>query len=422
MTSNMTRTTRYHNAEGGPTERGTAASHREKVGGGRVAARLLLMALLACAARGGLAQQPAGQQPTTPQQQPQTSPDQQAPEAGGPGGDNGAVAIPRKKEKEEAPPPPPPRVKNPPELSNYSLRVDVPVVTVDVGVILEKTHQFVPNLQQENFRVWEDGTPQQVASFQRTQAPITAVLLTEFASTNYAFIYDMRNAAYAFAQQLKPDDYVAVMTYDMHTQILTDFTRDKRMVGEALNSLTIPTWRETNLFDAVYEALDRMSRIDGRKYLVLISSGRDTFSKINLDKVLQKIKATPNVTIFSVGTGQAARIMAEGRGMGGPREIDFLQADNQLTSFARMTGGQAFFPRFLGEMPDIFHQINDSIRNQYVLTYRPSNNKQDGTYRKIHVELVDNEGHPLRMQDEKHKALKYDVIARDGYKARQQVE
>ena len=73
-------------------------------------------------------------------------------------------------------------------------------------------------------------------------------------------------------------------------------------------------------------------------------------------------------------------------------------------------------------MPDIFHEINDSIRNQYVLTYRPTNPKQDGSYRKIHVELVDEEGKPLRMQDEKHKPLKYDIIARDGYKAKQQVE
>ena len=386
-------------------------------------AAVFALALSALPASALLQDAPAQQPAPRPQAQPQTPDDQQAPEAGGPGGDNGAIAIPKKKDKEEAPlPPPEPKVKTPPELSNYSLRVDVPVVTVDVGVILEKTHQFVPNLQEANFRVWEDGTPQQVQTFNRIQAPITALLLTEFAATNYNFIWDMRNAAYAFAQQLKPDDYIAVMTYDMHTQILTDFTQDKRLVAQSLNSLTIPTWRETNLFDAVYEALDRMSRIEGRKYLILISSGRDTFSKINLDKVLQKIKTTPNVTIFSIGTGQTARIMAEGRGMSSMREIDYLQADNQLSTFARMTGGQSFFPRFQGEMPDIFHQINDSIRNQYVLTYRPTNNKQDGTYRKIHVELVDNEGHPLRMQDEKHKPLKYDIIARDGYKAKQQVE
>lgn len=223
--------------------------------------------------------------------------DQTAPEAGGPGGDNGAIALPKKTPGSDVPPPPSPpdKVKNPKGLENYSLRVDVPVVTVDVGVLLQKTHQFVPNLKEENFRIYEDGQPQQISSFGRIQAPITAVLLCEFASTNYWFIYDMQNAAYAFAQQLRPDDYVAVATFDFHTHILTDFTQDKRLVYEALNTLQIPGFSETNTFDALYETLDRLSRVDGRKYIIFIGSGRDTFSKINLDKILQKIRSTPNV-------------------------------------------------------------------------------------------------------------------------------
>jgi VWFA-related protein len=360
---------------------------------------------------------------TDKKQQQQQPPDDATPESGGPGGDNGAIAIPKKTEPDVPPPPPEPKVKNPDGLKNYSLRVDVPEVTLDVGVILQKTHEFVPNLQASNFRVYEDGVPQKVLGFQRTRAPITAVLLCEFASTNYWFVYDMRNAAYAFAQQLQPDDYVAVVTYDLKTQILTDFTQDKRLVYESLNSLVIPGFRETDMFDAVYQTLDRLSRIEGRKYVVLIGSGYDSFSKINLDKVLAKIKSTPNVTIFSVGTGQAARITGNARsGMFGPKEIDYLQADNQMSTFARMTGGMSFFPRFAGEMPDIFHSINDSIRNKYVLTYTPTNAKQDGSYRKIRVELVDNEGQPLKMQDEKHKPLKYDIVTRDGYKAKQQVD
>src|SRR5271170_7174406 len=368
-----------------------------------------------------------GQAPTTTPPangQQQQQPDQPAPDSGGPGGDNGAIAIPKKAEKPDVPPPPPePKVKNPAGLTNYSLRVDVPEVNLDVGVILQKTHEFVPNLQPTNFRVYEDGVPQKIVGFQRTKAPITAVLLCEFASTNWYFVHDMREAAYAFAQQLQPDDYIAVMTFDLRTQILTDFTQDKRLVYESLNSLTIPGFSETDMFDAVYSTMDRLSRIEGRKYVVLIASGYDSFSKINLDKVLAKIKATPNVTIFSVGTGQFARITGNARsGMFGPKGIDYLQADNQMSTFARMTGGMSFFPRFAGEMPDIFHSINDSIRNQYVLTYTPTNSKQDGSYRKIRVELDDNEGQPLKIQDEKHHPMKYDVIARDGYKAKQQVD
>jgi len=72
--------------------------------------------------------------------------------------------------------------------------------------------------------------------------------------------------------------------------------------------------------------------------------------------------------------------------------------------------------------PRVFRDINSAIRNQYVVSYRPTNEKEDGTYRRIRVELVDNEGKPLQMQDEKAHNLKYDVVARDGYKARQEVE
>ncbi len=173
------------------------------------------------------------------------------------------------------------------------------------------------------------------------------------------------------------------------------------------------------MFDALYQTLDRTSRIDGRKYIILIGTGNNTFSKITLDQLLAKIKATPNVTIFTIGTGA---LVNELSGASGLRQIDYLQAQNELKSIASMTGGLSFSPLFQGEMPDDFAAINNSIRNQYLVTYRPTNTAPDGTYRKIKVILVDNEGHPLQMQDEKGKPLKYSVIARDGYTAKRPVE
>jgi VWFA-related protein len=360
--------------------------------------------------------------------QPQQQPDQTAPDANGPAPDNGTIAIPKKKDQpEEAPPPPAPaapKVKNPEGMANYSLRIEVPEVTVDVGVLLEKTHQFVPNLKPANFRVYEDGVEQKIAGFKRVEAPITALLLCEFAATNYTFIYDMRNAAWAFAQQLRPQDYVAMMTFDLRTQIVTDFTQDKRQLYEAINSMRIPMFNERNMFDALYEAEDRLTRIEGRKYIILIASGRDTMSKLTLDKILQKVKSTPDITIFTVSTGGAARAMSEGRGGWNSqmRDMDYLQADNEMKTFAKLTGGASFFPRFAGEMPDIFQDINQNIRSKYQLIYHPSNAKQDDSYRKLRVELVDDEGRPLQFQDEKHKPLKYDIIARDGYRAKPEVE
>jgi VWFA-related protein len=359
----------------------------------------------------------------TPPPSPQTPAQTTPPADAGPQSDTGPIVLPKKKEQQAPPPAPAEEKTKNPNGAIYSLRVDVPIVNLDVSVLLDKTHQFVPGLKPENFLVVEDGVEQQVQSVRLTKTPITAVLLLEFAANSYAFIQDMQNASASFFRTLQPEDYVAVVTYDMKPHILTDFTNNKDTIREALQSLMIPGFRETNEFDALYETLDRLTRIDGRKYIILISSGRDTMSKLTLDQMLAKIKATPNVTIFTISTGNFAREMADASGrMGGITRMDYLQADNEMKTFAQMTGGLSFQPIFQGALPDIFGQINESIRNQYVLTYKPTNTKNDGSYRKVKIYLVDNEGKPLKMQDEKGKPLKYSIVARDGYRAKLPVE
>jgi len=343
----------------------------------------------------------------------------------GPDQSSSPTIIKKKPQKDQDEPPPPApdqeQIKNPKGLENYSIRVDVPVVTVDVSVQLQKSGQFVPGLKGGNFRVTEDGVEQKLTDVRMQEKPITAVMLLEFAANSWAFIQDMRQGSYVFFKTLRPEDYVAVITYDLRTRILTDFTKDKSITADALNSLTIPGFSDTNEFDALYETLDRLTRIEGRKYIILISSGRDTFSKINLDQMLKKIKATPDVTIYTVSTGGLARTISDAR-MGSMARLDYLQADNQMRTFSSLTGGQSYFPIFQGALPEVFNSINASIRNQYVLTYHPTNTAQDGTYRKIKVELVDREGQPLKMVDEKNKQVKYSVVARDGYRARMPVE
>ncbi len=364
-----------------------------------------------------LAQQSSNTQQPANNQQQSGQGDQAPPEAGGPGGDTGAIALPKKKEE-----PPPPRPTTPKKIEgmpDYSLHVDVPLVQVPVTVISKDGH-FIPGLKKENFKVFEDGVQQQISGFNQTEAPITAVLLVEFAATNYNFIYDALNASYTFASQLRPQDWVAVVDFDMKPQILVDFTQDKRAIYGALNSMRVPGFSETCVYDALYDTLDRLQRIDGRKYVVLIASGYDSFSKHTLDQIYKKVQGTPDVTIFTISTGQAARLMSEPY-MSGPTQLSYLQADNQMRTWARMTGGEAFFPRFAAELPSVFGEINGTIRNEYVLAYHPSNSKQDGSYRKIKVELQAPNGGPLTINVNGKKA-KVDIIAREGYKAKQEVE
>jgi VWFA-related protein len=389
--------------------------------------RKLLLVLIFGAfaiAPAGVAQDQSSQPPSSSQQNPnkQDAP----PDAGGPGSDVGPYAIPKK--KDEPPPPAPEKPKKIEGMPDYSIKVDVPLVNLDV-LVTTKEGQFVPGLHKENFKISEDGVQQTITNFNQATAPITAVLLVEFASTNYFFVRDAVIGSYTFAQTLKKDDWVAVISYDMKPQILTDFTQDKGQVMGAISQMTIPGFSETNLFDALYDTLDRLDGIEGRKYIILITTGVDTFSKINLDQMMKKIKATKGVTIYPVSVGWALRNYCEvhscgyTHGMGIPvGQMDYLQADNEMNTFARMTGGRAYFPRFQQEFPEIFNAIGQDIRNEYSIAYHPTNSKLDGSYRKLKVELLAPDGGPLKVKDQKGKDVKVVVYARDGYTAKHQVE
>jgi VWFA-related protein len=383
---------------------------------------LLLVFSLPAQAQSSDAQESSG-----PGSQKQAAP----PEAGGPQSDTGPYAIPKlNPDKQNAKPAPPPAPKPTEGMPSYSINVDVPLVSVD-ALVLTKDGQFIPGLKKEHFRILEDNVPQAIQSFGLTKGGYTAVLLVEFASTpafqvsRRQFLYDALRASYAFTDQMEKNDYVSVISYDMKPTILVDFTNDKQAVYGALNTLRIPGFSETDLFDALYDTLDRLDRIEGRKEIILIASGIDTFSRVTYDKVLKKIKDTPNVTIYTISTGFLWRNYMESRpGMGAAmRNMDYLQADNEMQTFAKMTGGRWFNPRFQGELPEDFREISAAVRNQYTLTYRPTNSKQDGSYRKLKVEVVQpGTDKPLIVKDQKGKDLKYQVIARDGYTAKHEVE
>lgn len=352
------------------------------------------------------------------------------PEAGGPENDTGPYAIPKiDPDKANARPEPPPEPKPAAGMPSYSINVDVPLVSVD-ALVLTKDGHFIPGLQKEQFRILEDNVAQQIQDFGVTKAGFTAVLLIEFAAppafhqSRVAFLYDALRASYAFTDQMQKQDYVSVISYDLKPTILVDFTNDKQAVYGALNTLRVPGFSESNLFDALYDTLDRLDRIDGRKEIILISSGLDTFSHITYDKILKKIKATQNVTIYTISTGFLWRQYMEGRpGMGAQmRDMDYLQGDNQMNTFAKMTGGQWFSPRFQGELPEDFREIAASVRNQYTITYHPTNAKRDGTYRKLKVELVQPGTDKPLIVNENGKNVKYQVLTRAGYTAKHEVE
>jgi Ca-activated chloride channel homolog len=347
------------------------------------------------------------------------------------------VAKPRKKPADDSTTPPAdadqpkiPSVYNKKNaetnLEGPSFHVESNVVTVDVSV-LDNKGRFIPNIPKGNFRIMEDGVPQKLTNFSMGEAPITISMVVEFSNLFQSYYgsgwFQTLQAAYGFVQTLKPEDYVAVVAYDMKPEILSDFSADRSKTQEALSRLRIAAFHEANLFDAVTDTANRMQAIEGRKAILLISSGIDTFSKQTFDQCRKKLQEY-GVPIYVFGLLQAAREMADARGgMGAIQRLDFLQADNEMRTFAKETGGMAFFPRFYGEFPAIFNEVSQSMRNQYSLGYQPANQARDGKFRKIKIDLVNpatNE--PLKVTDEKGKPIKYQIVCKVGYTAPHTVE
>lgn len=303
---------------------------------------------------------------------------------------------------------------------------DTNAVTVDIAV-LDNKGQFIANIPPGNFQILEDGVPQKIVSIGQTQAPATVALLIEFSNRWQQYWsetwYQTLTATYGFVQTLRPEDWVAVIAYDLRPEILADFTQDRREINNALQRLRIAAYRESNLFDALADTVQRMSGIEGRKAVVLLSSGEDTFSRLNFAQT-RRIVQEAGVTVHAIGLGQMLKELLDSYGyVGGATRIGWLQADNQLRTFTKETGGFAFFPRFYGQFPTIFQSLNYLMRNQYTAIYQPSNTKRDGSFREIKVRLVDpTTNKELRMTGKNGKRVKYEIVARKGYSAPREVE
>src|SRR5215471_18783589 len=212
---------------------------------------------------------------------------------------------------------------------------DVDIVTIDAAVIDNKGH-FIPGIPPGNFRLLEDNVPQQLRKVDMGEAPMTIALVIEFSNLFQRYWsaawYQTLQLAWGFAESLKPEDYAAVVAYDIRPEILTDFTTDKGKIREGLDRLKIAAFSEGNMFDAVTDTAERMSEIEGRKAILLITSGIDTFSKITYDQTRKKLQEA-GVPVYIVSLMQALREMADPY-MSGPARMDFLQADNAMRTFA----------------------------------------------------------------------------------------
>ena len=327
----------------------------------------------------------------------------------GPNPDAGPTVLAPKKTQ----PAPPPEEKKPERINPnevFNLSTTTNLVNVDVMVV-DKDGNPISTLNSKNFKLYDDGVPQTITNFGTEQAPMTTCMLIEFSNKWWPRLYLALEYSYNFLQFIQPKDWTAVVSFDMKPQILTDFTQDRTQVRGALDMLRIPGFSEINLYDAIAFTLDRMKDIKGRKAILVICTGYDTFSKLTYDEIL-KIVRSSDTAIYPVSILEWLTV----RSMRGDT-INSLQARNALETIAKYSGGQAYFPRFEGELPGIFQQINGQLRTQYGLGFVPTNPTRDGKFHKLRVDLVDDQGNPLRIVNPKGKVVKYRIVSRDGYYA-----
>jgi VWFA-related protein len=307
------------------------------------------------------------------------------------------------------------------EEAPYALRVEVPLVNVDVTVA-DRKGNIITGLRREQFQIFEDGAEQEIAAFAPTEAALTAVLLIETTPQFYPVYYDIVDAGYYFVQRLRKEDWVALVGFDLRPKILVDFTQDRRAILGGLRSLEFPTgFSEISTFDALLDTLDRLQDVEGKRTIIVIGTGRNTFGQHTWDDTIKRVRrADTGVRLFALNMSwpvQNAIDRARAYGYRGYEILaaDYQMAEVQLRELATQTGGMAYSPRFVTEVPGIYEEISALLRNQYSLAYRPRDFKRDGKYHKIEVKLVGPEGQPLEVQDQKGKKVKYEIHARKGY-------
>ncbi len=293
---------------------------------------------------------------------------------------------------------PPKSADQPPQVS--SLSIDVDLISFDV-VVTDQSGNPISGLEKPHFRVFDDDVEQNVTNFSPAEAPLTVVVLAEFSNTFGYYFDDVVGPAAGFINSLRPEDWAALIAFDIRPEILTDFTKNKAELFDGLRRMRIPAYRETCLYDAVYDTLQRLDRVDGKKAIFLLSTGLDTnISKHTYGEALKKAE-TSDTMIYSVSMGQLARLYFETR-LSSIDQITFLQADNVMRSLADATGGAAFFPRFVGEYPSIYQQVAANLRNEYSIGFVPKVRKLDGKFHKLRVEVppldVNHNGKPAKLK------------------------
>jgi Ca-activated chloride channel homolog len=257
------------------------------------------------------------------------------------------------------------------------------------ATVLDLKHHLVTNLDQGNFVVYEDGQAQNITSFIRKDIPVSIGIVVDNSGSMRTKRAALTKAVLNLIQASNPQDEVFVVNFNDDPYLDQDFTNKTDLLREAMDR--VDSRGGTALYDAVIASADHLAKgaKQEKKALLVVTDGVDNESRESLESAIRAVQSDKGPTIYTIG------ILGDEPGV--------KRARRALQSLSDQTGGVAFFPKNLEEVDEISQEVARDIRNQYSITYKPTNPRSNGGYRKVHVEAHASGYHDLQ------------VRTRDGY-------
>jgi Ca-activated chloride channel family protein len=264
--------------------------------------------------------------------------------------------------------------------SDSVFRAGVEMVSLNITVLDQQQH-YLTDLESRDFTILEDGARQDITYFNRMSLPIALSLLIDTSASMEQRLTIAQDAAVGFAKKLRPQDLAQVVDFDTRVEVLQGFTADTTALEAAIRNTQ--AGGSTAMFNALYISLKELAKIRPRteddvhrRAVVVLSDGEDTSSLVTYDEVLDLAKRSAT-TIYAIGLQSRDNGLSKG----------FKEAEYVLRQLATETGGRAFFPQRPEDLAGIYGVIADELASQYVIGYASSNQKRDGSWRRLTVQV-----------------------------------
>src|SRR5215467_1176653 len=300
----------------------------------------------------------------------------------------------------------PPAGQEAPQQSGQTFKREVNLVDV-LFTVLNRRNKLVPDLEQGDFKVFDEGKPQEIRYFSKqSDLPLRIGMLLDTSNSIRDRIKFEQDASVSFLFSVlrRNKDEAFVMTFDDEPQIIQAFTSDTGALRDQITGTR--AGGGTAIYDAIYEAcskqLNHPPRPPGdqpdivRRVMILISDGDDNLSTHTRTEAIEMAQRT-SVVIYTISTStQWVALSGTDAKKDPDRKFMKTDGDKILQELAEETGGRAFFPYHVDDLDQSFQDIGDELRNQYSIAYQPANYVLDGRYHKIRVEVPDHKGYQVR--------------------------